>query len=74
MTDLDQYKPRVGDPITYLGEVVGHVTRVDGALCWRSYPDGDSLPFIWKFRDGLNRLHDWPNKRNGPTAKCPGAE
>ena len=56
------HKPRVGDTITYRGEVVGNVTRVEGNLCWRSYPDGESLPFIWCFRDTLNILHDWPTK------------
>lgn len=56
------YRPRVGAPITYRGAPVGHVTRVEGSLCWRSYPDGESLPFIWCFKDGLNTLHDWPGK------------
>lgn len=42
---------------------VGTVTSVQGNLCWRTYSDGESLPFIWRFRDGkLNNLHSWPNK------------
>jgi hypothetical protein len=57
------HKPRVGDPVTYKGEHVGTVTRVEGSLCWRTYPDGEVLPFIWCFKDGLNTLHDWPAKR-----------
>jgi hypothetical protein len=56
------YAPRVGDPVKYRGQLVGHVTRIDGALCWRSYPDRGSLPFIWCFSDTLNKLHDWPGK------------
>ncbi len=65
MTPDQQFKhrkPLVGDIIHYRGEAVGHVTRVEGALCWRSYPDGESLPFIWCFRDGLNTMHNWPAK------------
>lgn len=54
--------PRVGDPITYEGAVVGLVTKVEGNLCWRTYPDGERLPFIWRFHDGLNPLHSWPGK------------
>lgn len=57
-------KPRVGDPIRYRGDVVGSVTRVEGNLCWRTYPNGEALPFIWRFRNELNMLHDWPGKDN----------
>ncbi len=56
-------RPRKGDPITYRGEVVGNVTSVEDALCYRTYPDGQACPFIWCFRDGLNRLHEWPTKK-----------
>jgi hypothetical protein len=66
------YRPRVGEPISYKGELVGHVTRVEGSLCFRSYPDGEPLPFIWCFNDGLNALHDWPSKAGGKIARCPG--
>jgi hypothetical protein len=63
-------RPRVGQVISYRGEPVGKVTNVEGGLCWRSYPDGESLPFIWCFNDGLNALHDWPTKA-GKCALCP---
>ena len=62
-------RPRVGQTIVYRGEPVGRVTSVDGNLCWRTYPDGESLPFIWAFHDGLNALHDWPTKA-GKIARC----
>jgi hypothetical protein len=68
----ENHKPRIGQPITYKGEVVGVVTRVDGNLCWRSYPNGESLPFIWRFSDGVNALHDWPTKAGAKIARCPG--
>lgn len=61
--------PRIDDPITYNGSVIGRVTRVEGDLCWHS---GEDL-FIWRFRDGLNALHDWPGKV-GRVAPCPGKE
>lgn len=64
-----QYRPRKGDPIAYRGEIVGNVTRVEGGLCFRSYPDGESMPFIWCVGDGLNALHDWPTKGDGPDAR-----
>lgn len=54
-------KPQVGQPVTYRGEHVGTVQRVDGNLCWVNYPTGTE-PFIWRFNDGLNQLHDWPSK------------
>ncbi len=73
MTDTEHLfvasRPRVGHPVTYKGRVVGAVTRVEGNLCWH---DGDETgPFIWRFKDGLNALHDWPHKvdKNAP---CPG--
>lgn len=68
--DLAAFKPRVGDTIAYLGEPVGTVTSVEGNLCWRTYPDGERLPFIWRFRDGLNMLHSWPGKDE--SKNCPG--
>ena len=55
-------RPRVGTDIYYRGELVGTAIRVEGALCWRSCPGGESLPFIWCFRDGLNTLHNWEGK------------
>lgn len=40
------------------------VKSVDGNLCWAVYDNdpGVSNPFIWRFRDGLNTMHDWPGK------------
>lgn len=55
-------KPRVGDPVTYEGAVVGKVLRLEGNLCWCDYAEHGPLPFIWRFSDGLNALHDWPGK------------
>lgn len=60
-------RPRLGSPVTYNGRAVGNVTAVEGNLCWHS---GGDL-FIWRFRDGLNALHDWPGKC-GLLAPCPG--
>ena len=39
------------------------VLRVEGNLCWAKY-DGYAEPssFIWQFRDGPNKLHEWPGK------------
>lgn len=56
-------KPRKGDIIICREVAVGTVTCVEGTFCWRTYPNGESLPFIWCFNDGLNTLHDWPSKR-----------
>lgn len=67
-----QYRPQVGHQVHYLGKPVGTVTSVEDGMCYRTYPDGKSLPFIWCFRDGLNAMHDWPTKRGGPDTFCPG--
>lgn len=57
------HRPRVGDRIAYKGLPHGSVSSVEGALCWVKYDDGSQpAPFIWCFRDGLNKLHDWPSK------------
>jgi hypothetical protein len=64
-------RPRKGDPISYKGKPAGHVTSVEGNLCWCSYAGGESLPFIWCFHDGVNALHDWPTKVD-KEAFCPG--
>lgn len=70
MTLLDTMRPKRGDAIAYKGCVVGHVTTVEGNLCWH---DGDLTgPFIWKFKDGLNALHTWPGKDESLNAFCPG--
>ena len=60
--------PRKGDPVTYRGELVGHVSSVDGNICHiiprpehaDLYPNGAG--FIWRFQHGLNALHSWPGK------------
>lgn len=67
----DVGKPRKGSRITYKGREVGTVDHLDGNLCWVNYDDGTRNPFIWRFRDGLNAMHDWPGK-SGPLAPCPG--
>jgi hypothetical protein len=60
---LAAQRPRVGEPITYRGEITGKVLRVEGALCWNDYNgQRDPLPFIWCFVDTLNTMHDWPSK------------
>lgn len=58
--------PRKGSTGAYLsmhGNTVGFtVLEVEGNLCWAEYDNGSKGPFIWRFRDGLNNLHDWPGK------------
>lgn len=65
------HAPRVGDMIHYRGEPVGYAVRVDGALCWRQYPDADPMPFVWVFHDGVNALHDWPARAGAKVAPFP---
>lgn len=71
---LEQYRPKVGDPITYRGKVVGTVTRTEQQLCWwrRTIDRDDGGMFIWCFRDGLNAMHSWPGKDEARNAPCPG--
>ena len=57
------YKPLKGQQVKYRGEVAGTVQAVEGNLCWVDYLTGTN-PFIWRFREGLNSLHDWPTKSN----------
>lgn len=55
--------PRAGQDITYRGKLHGKAIRVEGNLCWMNFNDGsEAAPFIWRFKDGLNNLHDWPTK------------
>lgn len=68
-TSQESSKPRKGQRITYQGREVGTVDHVDGNLCWVKYDDGTANPFIWRFRDGLNALHDWPGKVGGAMAE-----
>ena len=59
-------RPRVGDDVTYKGQPLGTVLNVDKCLCWTS--GSTEGPFIWCFKDGLNNLHEWPNKEPGKNA------
>jgi hypothetical protein len=61
-------RPRKGQTVSYRGQVVGVVDHVDGSLCWVRYHDSkkETLPFIWCFSEGLNKLHDWPTKAGEP--------
>ena len=62
-TQMNANAPRQGDVITYRGKATGTVIRTEGNLCWMSFFDGsDSAPFIWRFKNGLNNLHDWSSK------------
>jgi hypothetical protein len=63
--------PRKGQRITYKGAEVGTAERLDGNLCYVKYDDGSTNPFIWRFHDGLNAMHDWPGKA-GKLCPCPG--
>jgi len=58
-------KPRVGDPINYKGVFVGHVSSVENNICNTNVEHGG---FIWRFKDGLNKLHSWPGKDEGLNA------
>jgi hypothetical protein len=62
-------KPRKGEPITYRGALVGTVSSVDGNLCWVNYYRGEPAPFIWRFKDGLNNMHEWPSKQQKEETK-----
>lgn len=56
-------RPRIGDRITYRGKPHGTVSSVEGALCYVAFDvGGQNAPFIWCFRDGLNKLHNWPSR------------
>lgn len=63
--------PRKDQTITYRGTAVGTVARVEENLCWVRDATGVTEPFIWRFKDGLNALHEWPGKA-GKLAFCPG--
>lgn len=59
--------PRKGSRGTYdTGEYKDQFTVIgtEGPICWVRYdksPDIGSC-FIWRFKDGLNKFHDWPGK------------
>ncbi len=46
MADYEANKPRAGQTVLYRGKPVGKVVRVEGNLCWRTYPDGGIEPFM----------------------------
>jgi hypothetical protein len=58
--------PRVGSRGSYQfspDSIIGFtVTEIEGNLCYCDYDNGRKGPFIWRFKDGLNNLHDWPGK------------
>jgi hypothetical protein len=56
-------RPRKGDTVSYQGKKFGIVSSVEREICWVDYPSGTDC-FIWCFKDGLNKLHDWPTKGN----------
>jgi hypothetical protein len=66
------HKPLKGATVTANGKVVGIVERDDDGICWITQPDGTSDCFIWRFRNGLNTLHDWPTKTNPRTQNAEG--
>lgn len=53
-------QPKKGDRIAWRldGELKHHgtVRSLDGNLCWLDHDDGKVGPFIWRFKDGLNKL------------------
>lgn len=59
-----KHRPRVGHFAIYnkCPTERRKIIRVEGNLCWYQYPDGEVLPFIWCFKDGLNTMHSWPTK------------
>ena len=55
-------KPRKGQKLYYRDEYCGIVRSTEGNLCWYD-TDHDTVDlFIWRFRDGLNRLFSWDGK------------
>ena len=68
---LEDYKPTKGAPVHYRGRLAGHVSRTEGNLCWLV---GADAPFIWRFKDGLNAMHDWPQKDARSEAPLPGGK
>jgi hypothetical protein len=62
-------RPRKGQTVTYAnrpGDIrSGCVEKVKGDLCHVKYPGRPASLFIWRSKDGLNTLHDWPTKAGG---------
>lgn len=74
--DLSSSKPRAGERVTYSGKEIATVVHVEGNICWSKYDNtGETMPFIWKFKDGLNALAWWPSKSpTAPRSFCPGKD
>ena len=54
-------QPHKGQRVAWIGrngKLYAHATvlRVEGNLCWIQPDDGEAAPFIWRFKDGLNKL------------------
>lgn len=53
-------KPKKGQRIAWRidGKLkfLGTVRSIEGNLCWMDFDDGTVNPFIWNFRDGMNKL------------------
>lgn len=68
---FSDHRPRKGSPISYEGKVF-RAHHTEGNLCYVEREDGNiELGFIWCFSDGLNALHDWPEKAGGRVTFCP---
>lgn len=76
--------PRVGTRGVYHspnnGDVGFEVFTVEGSLCYAKYDNNPNVqPFIWRFKEGPNALHDWKGKddsgsqRSGSTEKLQGS-
>jgi|GEM_PF-3417679 hypothetical protein len=73
-TLLELRRPRAGHEVTYKsgsGRLIkAIVVKVEGNLCWVKYDGKDEAqPFIWRFKEGLNTLHDWPTKHTAGATK-----
>ena len=58
-SELCQFRPRKGQALYYRGALAGTIERTEGNLCHYVKLDGSYELFIWKFKDGLNNLHEW---------------
>ena len=70
-----EIRPKKGTKGTYTAhdgtQVAFEVVSVEGNLCYAKYEnDPAAAPFIWKFKDGLNAMHDWPGKSQYLGAKA----
>ena len=72
--DYGVYAPRSGAKGIYREpgrpDLPFRVVRVEGDLCYARYGDDEEAqPFIWRFKDGFNKLHSWPGKPENMEAK-----